>query len=69
MTYTPKMLTGRNRTGSECGGVLAHAVVDDSWFAKALCGAQPGKRSNGWSEYRPQAVTCPKCLAKMQVKA
>lgn len=64
-TYTPKVLTGRCRTGSERGGHLAHAVPGDSWYETALCGAKPGKRSNGWSEYRPEAVTCPKCLARL----
>jgi len=64
-TYTPKVLTGRCRTGSERGGHLAHAVAGDSWYETALCGAKPGKRSNGWSEYRPEAVTCPKCLARL----
>jgi len=64
--YTPKVLTGRCRTGSEQGGQLAHAVPGDSWWETALCGAHPGRLSNGWSDnYHPDAVTCPKCLARL----
>ena len=63
--YTPKVLTGRCRTATDSAGTVAHAVAGVSWWETALCGAKPGKRSNGWSEYRPSAVTCPKCLAKL----
>lgn len=63
--YKPKVLIGRTRNATEPGGYRAHAVAEDSWFAKALCGAQPGRRSNGWSEWTPSAITCPKCLAKL----
>ena len=66
MTYTPKILTGRCRTGSEKGGAVAHAVAGTSEFATALCGARPGRLSNGWSEWKPDKVTCPKCLKKME---
>jgi hypothetical protein len=61
-------LTGRGRTGSDSMGTLVHAVesVDgELCFETAVCGARPGKRSNGWSDYRPARVTCPKCLKKM----
>jgi hypothetical protein len=64
-TLTPKILTGQCRTGSERGGRLAHAVPGMSEWGKALCGAQPGRRSNGWSDYPAKAVTCPKCLEKL----
>lgn len=33
------------------------------WGNKALCGAEPGKRSNGWIEVTGPA-NCPKCLKK-----
>lgn len=74
MYYT--YLVGRNRTATERTGKLIHAVLgsgeDYPSFAKALCGAQPGHRSNGWSEYRAEHATCPKCLkvlAKIQTVA
>jgi len=30
-----------------------------------LCGAKPGKRSNGWIGDSNKKVTCPKCLEKL----
>jgi hypothetical protein len=62
-------MTGRTRTATDGAGSLAHAVAYAQHPAglhlPALCGARPGKRSGGWSEYRPAAVTCPRCLAKL----
>lgn len=64
-------LTGRNRTGAEPTGTLIHAVeVEEgatypSYFGKALCGAEPGRRSNGWSDYRAKEPTCPKCIKRL----
>jgi hypothetical protein len=63
MIYT--YLTGRGRTGTDSTGPLIHAVdTDDSYpnFTTAVCGAAPGRRSNGWSEYRADTATCPKCM-------
>ena len=64
-TYRARILTGRCRTGSERGGTKAHAVAGDSDWATALCGAKPGRLSNGWSDFRPTEITCPKCIAKL----
>lgn len=70
MTLYFTHLIGRNRNGSEPGGTLIHALQgNDAFFptyGKALCGAQPGLRSNGWSEYTSTVPTCPKCIAKME---
>lgn len=66
MFYT--YLTGRGRTGTDSTGPLVHAVDGfDGFpnFSKAICGAEPGRRSNGWSDYRAPAATCPKCLKKL----
>jgi hypothetical protein len=69
MLYT--YLTGRNRTATDQGGRLMHAVPEvegasyPAYFGAALCGAKPGRRSNGWSDYRAPAATCPKCLAAL----
>lgn len=58
--YEPRRLTGRCSNGAERdGGVVYHAVA--GW--KAACGAEPGRRSAGWSQHGGEAVTCPKCLA------
>lgn len=62
MRYT--YLTGRCANGwQRDSGTLYHAVPGTSEWSKALCGAQPGRRSNGWSDYRAAAPTCPRCLA------
>lgn len=65
-------LTGRNRTGSEPGGTLIHAIRGDGehfpTFRPALCGAKPGRRSNGWSELTSDHATCPKCLKKLGIQ-
>lgn len=62
-------MTGRCRNGSERdGGVLWHAVPPNGacGWAKAACGAQPGARGNGWSEAKGVAVTCPRCLKRLE---
>lgn len=64
--YSVKVLAGRCANGSELGsGTRWHSVPVDSW--KALCGAQPGRRSAGWSVWyiKGQEVTCPRCLKKL----
>lgn len=64
--YRITYMSGSARTGSDNRGQLNHAVpVGAGLFGAALCGAKPGKRGNGWSEYTADAVTCPKCLAKL----
>lgn len=62
--YEVKMLAGRCASGEERGhGTKWHALKD----GRALCGAQPGRRSAGWSSYTKlgQDATCPKCLKKL----
>lgn len=56
--------TGQCRTGSERGGPRYHAV-EGSDFGPALCGYRPGRRSNGWSDYEGEQLTCPKCIKKL----
>lgn len=61
----PRHLLGSCASGAESDkGRLSHGVVGDSW--KALCGAEPGRRSAGWAEYDDAEVTCKRCLAKMK---
>ena len=59
-----KRLTGRCANGAERdGGKLSHLIEDCRNIA--LCGAKPGKRSNGWSIYDETEVTCKKCLDRL----
>ena len=44
-----------------------HAV--STGHDKAICGARPGLRSQGWSLIRGDAVTCPGCLRKLSAVA
>lgn len=44
-------------------GRLFHAVLDGQ--PKALCGAQPGRQSAGWSRAVGTAVTCARCRRKV----
>lgn len=72
--YQISSLAGRCVDGAERdSGTLYHArdLRRDGagYFStfKAFCGAEPGKRSAGWSTYRPKdrQVTCPRCLKKL----
>ncbi len=55
-------LTGRCSNGAERdGGRLYHAVKG----IRALCGKQPGRRSD-WGVYPGKAVTCPRCIARLE---
>lgn len=71
MDYRYTYSTGRNRTATDQGGRLFHAVPvtgpksggDD--FGRALCGYTPGRRSNGWSSANFSTPTCPRCLDKL----
>jgi hypothetical protein len=56
-------LAGRCANGAERdSGSKYHAVRGNV----ALCGAKPGPRSAGWSTYPGEAVTCPRCLTKLE---
>jgi hypothetical protein len=64
-------LMGRLANGNEAdSGVLVHLVSDGTQHyggGKALCGAQPGRRSGGWDvdHYSGRGATCQRCLAKL----
>jgi hypothetical protein len=65
----PRRLTGRCSNGAERdGGRLYHAVPDAGYpnFARALCGAKPGRLSSGWDDDSEGAeVTCKRCVRKL----
>lgn len=57
-------LTGRCCDGAERdGGTKWHLILNPG---KALCGAKPGRLSNGFLEEDGREVTCPRCLKKMK---
>ena len=70
--YEISRMAGRLANGAEAdGGYLYHArlLEADGYPAfKAVCGAQPGRRSIGWGAYKPSSrrVTCKRCLARLQ---
>lgn len=50
-------------------GIIVHLVeslppsTSGDWFTKSVCGIEPGRRGNGWSEVN-RVVTCEKCIKK-----
>lgn len=66
----PAQLMGRLANGNEADqGRRIHLVSDDVGHygrGKALCGAEPGRRSGGWDVdwTRGKLVNCPRCLSK-----
>jgi hypothetical protein len=73
MNYQIVRLTGRCADGAERdGGRLTHAIPEGAgrFSARALCGAKPGKRSNGWSEPfdKSDAPSCARCNEKIARK-
>lgn len=71
MGISARKKSGRAFNGAHRdAGVIIHAVPDDrfpSW-KKALCGAVPGRKGNGWSDPVDDDVTCGKCLNKINGK-
>lgn len=73
--YTVSTKAGRCANGAERdGGTLFHARMLNEHGAEwaPFCGVAPGKRSAGWSTWRPspdQPVTCPRCLKKLERNA
>lgn len=65
MRVYARHLTGQCRSGADSSGVLIHAVQELT--STALCGRTYGRRSAGWSDHYDRAVTCPRCLRKMQL--
>lgn len=67
--YAAMRLMGRCANGNEAdGGTKYHIKGPSHW--KALCGAQPGRRSAGWADYadarKPiEQATCTKCLERL----
>lgn len=51
-------------------GRIVHAVeplplgTTGDWFTKAKCGAEPGRRGNGWQKVDAK-VNCHKCIKKL----
>jgi uncharacterized paraquat-inducible protein A len=64
--YRVQSLGGRCRNGAERDhGRLFHAVPIESY--QALCGAEPGRTSVGWSDWgRWEEVTCSCCQKRLQ---
>jgi hypothetical protein len=57
-------LTGSRSNGAESdGGRLYHALPKHTYTA--LCGRKPGPRSD-WSSYPGQAVTCKRCVSRLE---
>lgn len=71
MAIVTAKLAGRCTSGLERGqGVVVHALENpqrNQWeiFGAALCKAEPGRRSVGWTEMAGHETTCPKCLRKL----
>jgi hypothetical protein len=69
MTFYIKRIAGPAEQvfGPEAGGggLLFHAVVGGGTHQQAVCGAMPHVRAPGWSAEPGRAVTCPRCIRKM----
>ena len=70
--YSLARKIGRCFNGAERdGGTIQHIVpvlpsgCGGDWFSTALCGAEPGRRGNGWSKNVYGNNLCPKCLKKI----
>lgn len=68
--YEARMMMGRLTDGCQSDhGRLVHALESGKTAAycrgKALCGAEPGRRSCGWSAIEERPIDCPRCLKKM----
>jgi hypothetical protein len=61
-------MTGRCANGNERDGGKQYHAVDQSGVSRELCGAEPGRLSS-WSDDVGAAVTCPRCLARLQKQA
>lgn len=69
-------MMGKCANGAEAdGGRLYHAkLVGPQGSFKAICGAAPGRRSAGWSDFldsmKPvEKTTCPRCRSKFKREA
>jgi hypothetical protein len=66
--YCVRSLAGRCANGSELDhGTRFHALPTTGQTWRALCGTKPGRRSVGWVTWgADQAVTCPRCIKKLE---
>lgn len=65
--YEVLSMTGRCANGAQRdSGTRYHAVRFGEY--KAVCGTTHGRRSR-WSEYHGDAVTCPRCIKKLERKS
>ena len=68
MDYEILSMAGSCRNGFERdSGRRFHAVPKDDY--RAVCRAEPGRRSVGWSTSPGDKVTCPRCLARLEKQA
>ena len=66
MVLVARRKIGRCANGAERdGGYVYHAILKNGWTA--VCGAEPGRKSAGWShEDQPlDKVSCPRCTKKL----
>lgn len=72
--YESRSLTGRCANGAERdSGTLYHALplpgspmyIEGKGY-RAVCGAEPGRRSVGWGWDNVNNVTCPRCLRRLE---
>lgn len=67
----PARLTGRCANGAERDqGTVTHALPADAseLSGRAICGARPGRRSAGWCPRPELAVSCARCLKRLERK-
>ena len=72
--YQISALAGRCANGAERDkGFRFHArMLNENQIPdyRAICGYQPGRRSAGWSDWRPvgREVTCPRCAKRVAAR-
>ena len=63
--WQPMEMLGRLANGAELDhGRRVHAVPNGS--RRAMCNAEPGRRSVGWTRSDSDTVTCPRCIKKLE---
>lgn len=67
---TPGILAGRCASGAQGGrGRRVHGLLDGlTLFGAAMCGAEPGRQSGGWSKPIDPTITCPRCRRKVATR-
>lgn len=70
--YQISQMAGRCANGAERdSGILWHARrldAENKISRKSICGRKPGRRSVGWSTWKPsgRVVTCKRCLKRLE---